>query len=249
MLIAQLSDLHLGHAADSQDERLGRVLAALDGLVQGPDLVLVTGDLVDTPEADAYARVAERLAAVPAPVRVIPGNHDDRAMLRAGLPADWYQGAGADGFLHYALTGETLRIICLDTLIPGAHAGELCAERLAWLRARLDEDAATPTVLAMHHPPFAVGVAGLDRIGAAHGRELGALLATRPHVRRVLAGHVHMPVTVDYAGRVGMTAPSVASGFDPGWLAGESGAEAAPPAFLLHAWQAGQGFVSHVIRA
>jgi 3',5'-cyclic-AMP phosphodiesterase len=53
-----------------------------------------------------------------------------------------------------------------------------------------------PTVLAMHHPPVAIGLPVLDAIGIAEPERtaLGELLARSPQVRRLIAGHVHRSV-------------------------------------------------------
>lgn len=173
-MIAQLSDPHMRLPPD--DEGAGEALAAavravlaLDPL---PDAVVVTGDLADGARPEEYARVRELLEPLPMPVHVLPGNHDDPAVAEG----DWVVRAGE------------LRLIGCDTTIPGRDDGEL---DLDWLAARLVEDRATPTIVAMHHPPILTGIGGLDAIGLTNRAALGALLERSPQVRRVIAGHVH----------------------------------------------------------
>ena len=146
-MLAQLSDPHI------QDEDSAAALAAavrcvLD-LTPLPDAVLVTGDLAEHGSAAEYERVRELLAPLPMPVHVLPGNHDDRDAMRAHL-----------GGLETADVGG-LRLIACDTTQPGRDDGRLDVE---WLAARLAESDA-PTIVAMHHPPVAIGIPALDRIG------------------------------------------------------------------------------------
>src|SRR5438477_2286429 len=96
-----------------------------------PDVAVVTGDLVDHGEPPEYEHLRALLAPLAMPVFVIPGNHDAREPLRAAFAADGY--LPTDGFLQYAIEDYSVRLIGLDTLIPGQGGGLLCAEQLAWL--------------------------------------------------------------------------------------------------------------------
>lgn len=247
MLLVQVSDLHLDRPDDAQDRRFQRVAAAIRALTPAPDLILATGDLVDDPAPERYRLAADRLAGLPAPVRLLPGNHDGRWEMRAAFPEHTYLGNA--GPMDYALTDPEMRLICLDTLVEGAVHGQVSAEQIAWLRQRLAEDTTTPTLLALHHPPMPIGIDGLDRIRAFHERRLGAALVTQSQVARVVCGHVHMPVTADIAGRPAMTAPSVAAGFEPGWTGATARSSDAPPGFLVHQVIAGSGIASHPVWA
>src|SRR5260370_8747784 len=84
MLIAQLSDPHLRpegvlyqDVVDS-NAMFAAAVAHLNALDQRPDLVLLSGDLVDKGQADEYANLRKLLAGLSIPMLVIPGNHDDR---------------------------------------------------------------------------------------------------------------------------------------------------------------------------
>lgn len=207
-LVAQLSDPHIGGDWGGEDP-----VAGLRGVVDDvrrqpdqPDVLLVTGDLTDHGTAGEYATVRELLEPVGVPVYVIPGNHDDRAALRAafGLP-----GTGAEP-VQYAVDLGPLRLACIDTTIPGRAPGALDAARLDWLDAELARAPEQPTLLAMHHPPIATGVVPWDAIGLPAGDRaaLAAVLARHPQVRRVVAGHVHQVITGSLAQRPVLTIPS-----------------------------------------
>src|SRR6476660_803500 len=87
MLIAQLSDLHvrpegvLYQGVVDSNAMLATAIAHVNALDPGPDLVLLSGDLVDHGTSDEYAMLARLLAALKVPVLAIPGNHDERAAL------------------------------------------------------------------------------------------------------------------------------------------------------------------------
>jgi 3',5'-cyclic AMP phosphodiesterase CpdA len=207
-LVVQISDFHVG--ADWADAdpvaELAAAVAAVRALVPEPDAVIASGDLADHAATAEYERVAELLAPLGAPVHVLPGNHDDRAALRRGFGL---AGAGAEP-VHYAVDLGPLRLVMLDSMIPGQDAGALDDDQLAWLDDVLSAAPAQPTLLAMHHPPLLTGVPAWDAIGLAgtSRRALGAVVERHPQVRRIVAGHVHRTITGALAGRSVLTVPS-----------------------------------------
>ena len=169
MLIAQISDTHIkpegalayGHVDTSAF--LARAVDHILHLDPQPDVVLGTGDLVDGGTREEYARLRHLLSPLPMPVYLIPGNHDDREALRQTF-AD-YPLMPREGFIQYVVEGGPLRLIAVDTLIPGAPGGRVDGPRLAWLDARLAEAPAKPTMIFMHHPPFKTAIDYMDGIG------------------------------------------------------------------------------------
>jgi 3',5'-cyclic AMP phosphodiesterase CpdA len=214
-------------------------------LVPRPDVVLATGDLVDVGTAEEYRHLRELLAPLPMPVFLIPGNHDDRAALSAVF-ADHAYLPRDGGFLQYAVEGYPLRLIGLDTHVPGSGAGLMCERRLAWLDARLGEAPARPTLIFMHHPPFATGIDHMDAIGLGGADLMAAVVGRHPQVERVVCGHLHRPIQVRWAGTVACSAPSTAHqvvlDLAP---AAPSVFNFEPPAILLHVWDERLGLVTH----
>lgn len=134
-------------------------------------------------------------------------------------------------------------------MVPGHGHGALCDRRLSRLRAALAEAADRPTLLALHHPPFACGIEHMDAIRLLDGAgELAEIVAANPQVERVLCGHHHRPIQVRWAGTIAQVAPSVAHQveyrLDPG---AEGQFIMEPPAFLVHAWIEGTGVVTHQV--
>ncbi len=251
MLLAQITDLHValpGTLLDSRyrtSEHLQRAVAHLLGLDPGPDAVVITGDLVDAGSATEYERLVELLAPLTAPVYVIPGNHDEREAMRAAFGPRGY--LPAEGFLCYAVDLGALRLVALDTNVPGEPGGALCAARLAWLDACLAGAPDRPTVVVLHHPPFTTGIEQMDGMGLVGADGLAEVIGRHGHVERVLCGHVHRPITRRFAGTVAVACPGTAHQIaldlrHPGGLA----IVREPPACMLHVWSEQTGLVSHM---
>ena len=254
MLLAQLSDLHacapgaLAYGRVDTNAALAKAVDAILRLDRRPDVVLVTGDLADKGVPAEYALVRDELARLSLPTYVIPGNHDRREPLRAAFGGDGYLPMGED-FLHYAVDLGPLHLIGLDSLVEGAPHGELCALRLGWLERTLAASSLRPTIVMLHHPPFATGIAHMDAMGLATGASaLTTLIGRYPNVERILCGHVHRPVQTRFAGTIASIAPSTAHA-----VALELAPEAAasftfePGAFHLHQWHQPDGLVTHLL--
>jgi 3',5'-cyclic AMP phosphodiesterase CpdA len=252
MLIAQITDTHIS-TPDSRNDRVFRTLehlvravAHLNGLAPRPDLVLATGDLVERGQPEEYARLRDALDQLTMPVFLIPGNHDDRAALARGF--DHHRYLPADGFVQYTVEDWPVRLVALDTLVPGKSGGLLCAERLRWLDARLGEQPARPTLVLMHHPPFRTGLAAMDDMGLEGGDDLAAVIHRHPQVERIACGHLHRAITRRFAGTVACTSPAtahqIALDLPP---ARRLATVMEPPAVTLHLWlgEAG-GLVTHL---
>lgn len=250
MLIAQLTDTHiktagrLAYGRVDTSAMLADAVEALRRLDPQPDLLVITGDLVDLGSAEEYACLRAILAPLSQPLLVVPGNHDEREALRNAFADGGY--LPASGFLHYAVDDYPLRIVGLDTLIPGQGGGELCAERLDWLARTLAERPTAPTLILMHHPPFVTGIGHMDRIGLQGRQAFAALLEQHPQVQRVLCGHLHRTIHAVVGGRSVLTSPSTAHqvALDLREQA-PSAFRMEPPGFMLHRWADGV-LVSHV---
>ena len=134
----------------------------------------MTGDLTDCGLPDEYALLRDMLARrLPPglPVHLIPGNHDRREALIERLHVPH-----ADGFVQYAVDDGPVRLVMLDTVVPGAGHGELCERRMVWLDRTLAARPQQPTLIAMHHPPFLCGIKHMDRISLRQPERFAALV-------------------------------------------------------------------------
>ena len=251
MLIAQISDMHIkpegalayGHVDTSAF--LARALDHLLHLDPRPDVVLGTGDLVDGGTPVEYERLRHLLSPLPMPVYLIPGNHDDREALRRAFAHHPYM--PREGFIQYVVEGGPLRLIAVDTLVPGKAGGRVDGERLGWLDARLAEAPTQPTMIFMHHPPFKTAIEYMDGIGLEGADAMAEVVRRHPQVERVVCGHVHRSIQSRWAGTLAMTAPGTAHqvGLDVRHDAGLM-FTLEPPAYALHLWRPDVGLVSHV---
>src|SRR5690349_19740867 len=130
-LLVQLSDLHVGGDEDGKDPipRIEAVIEAVGSLPNAPDAVLVPGDLTADGSAENYATARELLGRLEVPLHVLPGNHDDRRRIREafGLP-----GEGEEP-VRYSVEVGDLRLVLLDSNVPGQDPGRFDDERLEWL--------------------------------------------------------------------------------------------------------------------
>jgi len=238
-VLAHLSDPHIGAdwAGGDPAAGLAATVEAIRAMPSQPDAVLVSGDLADHATDAEYEQVRELLAPLQAPLHVLPGNHDDGGAIQRhfGVPA------------RYSVDLGPLRLVALDSTIPGDDAGALDGERLEWLDAELAAAPEQPTMLAMHHPPLVTGVRGWDDFGLpiADRRALAGVIERHPQVRRLVAGHVHRTITAELAGRPVVTVPSTYVQARPDFGSGEIEFVAEPPGYALHVVLDGE-LISHV---
>lgn len=203
--LLHLSDTHLLGG----DRRLGgvydveanlrRTIERIEGMQLAPDALVFTGDLTDLGEPEAYRllrRLVEPLAErLSAPIVWVAGNHDERPQMRRDL-------LGAEP-TQEPITGEWdlggLRLIALDSTVPGWHHGDIDDAQLAWLRERLRDPAPLGTILALHHPPLPSHVP-LFGILELKRQELLADAIAGADVRAILAGHLHYSTHGTFAG-------------------------------------------------
>lgn len=224
--ILHLTDLHLvqgplvptlPHLPTPQ----ARLAACVDHILEhhaDADLCLLTGDLVQQGDVPSYRELKTQLDRLPMPPALLMGNHDGLPALRevfADAPRCPQLLAQGLDVLQYTVESLPTRIICLDTFDPERKAGadgnggRLCPARLAWLDERLTEDA-RPTLLAFHHHPLPFGMPFMDDLFLEDQEALAAVLARHPQVRHLCFGHVHRPVSGQWAGRSFSTPGSVA---------------------------------------
>ena len=254
-LLIQLSDTHIRMPGQLAYRRvdtsafLAQAVAAVRRLPQPADAVIVTGDLADFGRAAEYAQLRSLLAPLACPYYLMPGNHDDGAELRRAFPDHAYLQQGDGSRIHYAVDLGGLRLLALDTTVPMAAYGELDDAQLAWLDAELAAVPATPTIVALHHPPFATRIGHMDDIGLVAGADaLAAVISRHRQVERMISGHLHRSIQARWAGTIALTAPSTAHqvALDLA-VDAESAFMMEPPGFLIHAWAPAAPLVTHLV--
>ena len=215
----QISDTHF-LALDGEvmgvrpAQQLVRVLARIAALPTPPRFVLHTGDLVHDSGVAGYTYLRRALAPLGLPLVATLGNHDDRAAFRQGFLKEL---DSDDRRYHGVHAFDGLRVIALDSLVPGEIGGELGREQLAWLvnvLAQPAADGSRGTIIALHHPVALAGFSYLTEGLLRDAPALAAALAAHP-ILGVLAGHCHAPSMAAFAGTTVVTAPAVACQFAP----------------------------------
>jgi 3',5'-cyclic-AMP phosphodiesterase len=254
MLICQLTDLHVrpqGLAASRVSETnmlTERAFRVAAGFTPRPDVAIITGDLAECGLEAEYANLSAMLGrTLSMPVYVIPGNHDRREALRSGLAH--LPGVTADPhFVQYAVEDHPVRLVMLDTLVPGASHGALSAVQLEWLDRTLAAQPGKPTLVGMHHPPVATGIPHMDKIALLNPETFRSVIARHRQVERIVCGHQHRPIVGQCAHAIVSVSPSVAHQVELTFDPADPGAfNFEPPAFQLHVWHESSGFVSHTV--
>jgi 3',5'-cyclic AMP phosphodiesterase CpdA len=240
VLIAQISDLHIkpvgvrAYGRVDTAAALARCIKELNRFVPRPNLVVISGDLVDAPSKQAYDHLVALLSPLEIPFAAVPGNHDDRDLMRAALPGSYTRPSGA---MHSLRAIGDVDVALLDSTVPGRDYGTLDVESLAWLESFLSASPSRPALLFMHHPPFVTGIGHMDAQNLRNAGDLAAILRRHPRVRLVAAGHVHRATLTNFVGAAATICPApnhaVALDLDarlPPSFTIE------PPAFHLHAW-------------
>ncbi|MDR1163128.1 MAG: phosphodiesterase [Candidatus Accumulibacter sp.] len=244
MIVLQLSDFHVrGDGSVSfgvVDTRrcLEEAVAHLKKLEAAPDALVLTGDLADDGDENAYRILRESLSPLAWPIYAIPGNHDRRDPMRDIL-AEWCP-ADRDVAPHLCYTVEDgpVRLVMVDTTNPGSHDGHCPPAVMRWLDKTLAKRPRTPTLLFMHHPPFATGLPVMD-LPLENADALAAILRKNPPAR-LCCGHIHRPILSQWMGVSVVTAPAVSMQMELDL--GEKGGDAfrlETPGYLLHHWKRG----------
>ncbi len=240
-LLVQITDTHvvergtLLYGMADTAKHLVEAVSQINSMRPQPDLVLITGDLVERPGTHTYSYFRDLIAPLKAPVYLMPGNHDDPAIMSEFFGSTKLF-PGEPPHYQYAIEGPDFRTLMLNSHFDGSELPFFGQRRLQWLQHEL-ESSDQPTLVAIHHPPMKTGVEFIDMAGPQWFQDIGELLKGHPQVIKVICGHGHfdlsgmlgaVPVQMSgaiahqlIAGRVIDIAPS----FDP---------LPAPP--MLHHW-------------
>ncbi|MCG6903766.1 MAG: phosphodiesterase [Rhodobacter sp.] len=199
------------------------------------DIIVVTGDITDDGGEDSFRLFRSVMADLPVPVLVIPGNHDLREPLRACFgDAAFMPPTGRINWVHDLCD---LRIVGLDTMIEGQGGGVVDSGTLEFLSDALAESGEKPVLIAMHHPPFASGIAFMDAIGLAGIPALAGVLSQAKAEVRIICGHVHGTIVGTVGGHVAISSAAVCSAFPADYRRDAPvGFTINPGGYMIHSW-------------
>lgn len=256
-LLLQVSDPHVlarGELMQGRVDTSANFRAALQLVGHGPtrpDLVLLSGDLVNDGTEAEYQHLAEISAEIPesltVPMLPVMGNHDNRTLLRRYLSVP-DSGEGSEPVQYTVCieaNGARQQIIVLDTSEPGRHGGLLCADRLAWLDTTLAADPEVSTIIVQHHPPITSGIDFMDQYGLEGADEELEILSQYGHIAAVLCGHLHRPISARVANSSVVVAPSCAAQVALDLVGGGTAYTDEPGMVAWHRWTTDE-LVSHL---
>ncbi|MEL6512607.1 MAG: phosphodiesterase [Pseudomonadota bacterium] len=196
MKLLHLTDIHQTTPGDTIGGRdpNANFAKALDhalSLHSDTEAMFITGDLSDWGDVEDYERLKAQITALPLPVHLLIGNHDDRPTFACIFP----DLLNEDGFVQYAVPLSIGTALCLDTWGPETHAGHYCERRAAWLSAQLEQRPG-PIWIFMHHNPVPIGIGPMDKIMLLDTGRFAAVVAPhREKIRHIFHGHCHLPLT------------------------------------------------------
>ena len=247
-LLVQITDTHIEEPGKllygkvDTAQHLREAVREINDMNPQPDLVMVTGDLVENPNETSYEYFEELIAPLTAPTYLMPGNHDDPQMMLE-MFGDSPCFPAVHATIQYAIEEFDVRILALNSHYQGSELPDFGSHRVQWLQDTLEESD-RPTLIAIHHPPMRTGIGFIDMVGGAWYAGIRDVVAAHPQVQLLICGHGH----TDLVGRLGTVPVYMAGSTAHGLIAARGRDQApafddrrAPP--VLHQWM-GDGFVS-----
>jgi len=231
MLIAQVSDIH----ASPENDHLLRFDQVLNWLTHlQPDVLILTGDLTDEHWQEGYKQIADRLNQQNYPSLILPGNSDDRCLMRSVWDENKWAHDAQGETLHLIHNSGDIRLIGLDSTIDNKDYGSV-TDHLEWLDNQLSDAGSPPSLLFLHHHVFASGIPTLDETMCRGITEMENLIRRAPaRLLAISTGHVHRPIAGTLAGIPAYICGSVCPA-NPVWFGTVNVPPANdPPALMIH---------------
>jgi len=202
-LLVQITDTHILPPGDmlygntDTAAHLAESVRQINAMRPKPDVVLITGDLVEKPDRACYEYFIDLIGELEMPTYVIPGNHDDPNVMREAFAGTSHFPALDDTF-QFLIEGFPFRILALNSHCEGTELPEFDHRRLSWLQYQLSRSD-EPVLIALHHPPMTTGIELIDMGGSEWFQGLKSVLAEHSQVKLLICGHCH----TDLYGRIG----------------------------------------------
>lgn len=213
MKIVQLTDLHLrgddllSFGVADTVEQVKNTMEYFNQMKNLPDFFVVSGDLADNGDLDAYHNLKEHLTQLPRPVYVLPGNHDNRKDMKDILGDMCPAEEEIAPYICYSIDDTPIRVIVVDTICENEHYGGLDDRVGDWLEKKLEEQPEKPTLVFTHHPPFIARMGKMDE-GFGNIERFAEVLEGHTNVR-LCCGHLHRPIMTNWRGVETMVCPPI----------------------------------------
>ena len=202
-LVVQISDTHvvergtLLYGMADTARHLAETVSEINAMRPQPDIVLITGDLVEHPGPTTYSHFRDLIAPLKAPTYLMPGNHDCPEIMYSYF-GDTPLFPAEPPHFQYAIEHDPFRILMLNSHYDNSELPYFGERRLAWLDQALSESG-RPTLIAIHHPPMKTGIGFIDMVGPQWYQGIAGVLERHPQVLKIICGHGH----IDLQGRLG----------------------------------------------
>lgn len=209
--ILQLTDFHI--FADSSKKFFGiptydtlkDILNKIDDLNIKFDHLIITGDLTSDETIESYQNVKELLGKRISNCKIIPGNHDDRNLIRKVFPNCV---ENDEGPINFSISTDSWQLFGIDTHVPGQLYGNVSNETIEWLKKILERNRIKPTIIFQHHPPIHVQTKWIDTLGLKNSDIYIEILKQHPQIHIISCGHVHQEFSGNLDDISVLTSPS-----------------------------------------
>ena len=243
-VVAQISDPHIPGPGDdlfAASDPVGNLSKALRHASHKSTATIITGDCVARAGTEnEYRGFADVLGGVDGDVLLCAGNHDESQRMQA-----LFSLAGRNGRLDYVHALPDGQLVVMDSSRRGREDGVLDEEQLHWLDGVLADG--VPSLIAMHHPCFAIGGPALSSVRLDDASISGFTDVVRRHnVLAVVSGHAHMTISAPFAGTTAYICPSVAYEF--AFKGRDLMYRPGLPQYMEYSWgKDGSGFLARVV--
>lgn len=201
MKFIHISDTHLKkelfhHYGRDPYFGLKRAIQSVNRYHSDADFVVISGDLADKGEVEAYIKAKEILATCKIATIPIIGNHDNREVFYSIFQESFM----SDGFIQGSVEFEGYVCIFLDTKIPNTHVGNMCEKRFAWFKNELARYSHKEVFVFMHHNPMDIYIKEMDAIKFQNTKKLREVFLKNQHIKYLFFGHLHMTISGIWAG-------------------------------------------------
>lgn len=188
MLLAQITDLHIGQTDENTygvDVRHNFLMILGEIKTLDPDYIIITGDLCyEHGDIAIYQWIKSKMDNLEIPYLVLPGNHDDSALMKEVFEIDYTQ---EEDEIFFAKRLGKHRALFLDS--SKANMSDI---QLKWLKRQLYQSADEHLLIFTHYPPIKVGIPFMDKKYSYKGSsELLEILSDYPSNIYLFCGHYH----------------------------------------------------------
>lgn len=234
--ILQITDLHLStpvdadsatsnHAHSDKNSAATICQECFEHVVQQAlqtdircDLIIVTGDLVNTVNPSIYDHIFAVLQATDIPFVCIAGNHDVTDEIGSDLP--FFQRellprtADARLLSRHTIDTDQWQLLLLDSSKTGKVEGEITPSDIDWLCQQLTA-CDKPALIALHHHVIPIDSDWIDTHMAENSESFWQHMTPFEHLKVIISGHTHQEQVRYRQGVTVYSTPSTCYQFKP----------------------------------